>query len=333
MELLSSGFGFLVCSILIFYHGQKLSFYGNLISIKSGLGKAWVGLILMSSVTSLPELSIGISSVTVVGSADLAVGNVLGSCVFNLAVLSLLDVVTPGLPVLTRVATSNVLAASLGTILLCLVGVGLIVSNEISILNWIGITSLSFLVVYFISMRLLHSYGLKQSAVDELLEEEGSNPMKLRTVLFWYAAHAAMVIVAALVLPYFSEQIAAATGLGESFIGTLLLATSSSLPEIAVSLSAARLGNIEMAVSNLFGSNIFNVMILSIEDVFYTRGNLLRDASASHVVTVFATIAMNAIAIVGLTMRPQKKGFRYVAWDTLLILILYMFTMLFLYLN
>ena len=131
--MLVSVIGFVVCSVLIFYHGKKLSFYGDLISIKSGLGRVWVGLILMASVTSLPELVMGISAVTVVGSPDLAVGNVLGSCVFNLAVLSLLDAILPGQPILTKVARSNVLAASLSTILLTFVGVGLFLANEISI--------------------------------------------------------------------------------------------------------------------------------------------------------------------------------------------------------
>src|SRR5688572_28665877 len=115
--------GFVACSLVIFYHGKKLLFYGDLISIKSGLGRAWVGLILMASVTSLPELVMGVSAVTIVGSADLAVGNVLGSCVFNLAVLSLLDAIIPGQPLLTKAPHSNILAATLGTALLAFVGI------------------------------------------------------------------------------------------------------------------------------------------------------------------------------------------------------------------
>ena len=330
--------GFLVCSALIFYHGTKLSFYGDLISIKSGLGKAWVGLILMASVTSLPELVIGISSVTVVGSADLAVGNVLGSCVFNLAILSLLDAILPGKPILTRVASSNVLAATLGTILLCMVGLGLFLPNEIQLMNWIGGTSLGFLIIYLIAIRLLHTYGLKNNpaigAINPPQEAtHGGEMMSLRKVITWYSVHAVMVIAAATVLPYFSDQIAIATGIGESFVGTLLLAASSSLPEVAVSLSAARIGNAEMAVGNLFGSNIFNILLLTVSDIFYTPGNLLKDASESNLVTVLAIVAMNAIAIAGLTFRPEKKAFRFMAWDTLLILFLYVVTMLYIYQN
>src|SRR5687767_7432549 len=80
---MNNGLGFLVCAAIIFLAGRKLSFYGERIAEKTGLGKAWIGLILMASVTSMPELMVGISSTAIVGSADLAVGDILGSCIFN----------------------------------------------------------------------------------------------------------------------------------------------------------------------------------------------------------------------------------------------------------
>jgi cation:H+ antiporter len=66
--------GLVIAASIIFYAGKKLSMYGDIIADKTGLGKAWIGLILMSIITSLPELMVGVSSSYVVGSADLAVG-------------------------------------------------------------------------------------------------------------------------------------------------------------------------------------------------------------------------------------------------------------------
>jgi cation:H+ antiporter len=83
--------GFLLCAGIIFICGRLLSIYGEAISRQSGLGQGWIGLILMASVTSLPELFVGISSAGILQSVDLAAGDVLGSCAFNLAILSLLD--------------------------------------------------------------------------------------------------------------------------------------------------------------------------------------------------------------------------------------------------
>ncbi|MEZ4822508.1 MAG: hypothetical protein R2942_08840 [Ignavibacteria bacterium] len=85
------------CSAAIVYAGIKLSFYGDRIAEQTGLGKAWIGLIMMASITSLPELITGISSVAIVNAPDLAAGDIFGSCVFNLFILSILDVLLKNL--------------------------------------------------------------------------------------------------------------------------------------------------------------------------------------------------------------------------------------------
>ena len=82
--------GFLACAVIIIYSGSKLSFYGDKIANLTGLGKAWIGLILMAAVTSLPELITGISSVVIVDAPNLAAGDIFGSCMFNLLILSVL---------------------------------------------------------------------------------------------------------------------------------------------------------------------------------------------------------------------------------------------------
>lgn len=328
--LISVG-GFLVCSILIFFHGKKLSYYGDLIAIRSGIGKAWVGLILLASVTSLPELVISISSVTVIRSADLALGNILGSCVFNLAILSLLDAITRGQPLLSTVSKSNILAATFGTMMLSVVGVALSTSGEIHILGSIGIFSTILLLLYLVAVRTLYNYEREEKIAGVVPpEQQEEQSGKSSHLYFWYGMHAIMVVIAGLGLPYFADEIARSTSLGYTFVGTLLLAASSSLPEIAVSLSATRLGSADLAVGNLFGSNIFNIFILAVIAPFYSSGNLFQDASEVNVITVYSTIIMNAIAIIGLAIQPGRKKFYFFAWDTFLILLLYIATMLFL---
>ncbi|WP_290792400.1 hypothetical protein [Flavihumibacter sp. UBA7668] len=84
-----------------------------------------------------------------------------------------------------------------------------------------------------------------------------------------YIGFALIIIVAALALPFFAEHIAESAGLIKSFVGTLFLAASTSLPEIAVSIAAVRMGALDMAIGGLLGSNIFNILILSIDDLFY----------------------------------------------------------------
>ncbi len=325
--------GFALCMGVILFAGSGLSRYGDRIAAISGLGGAWVGLILMAAVTSLPELMVSISSVAVVGSADLAVGNIIGSCAFNLIILAGLDAFVPARrPILNVASASHVLAAALGIILLAVVGIGLVDPYETELTPWIGISSLLFIGVYLGSVRLIHLHARNTGAdgsIQPTLEGElpsGSDAALLalstRQVAFRYTLYAVVIVAAATLLPPLAERIAVVTGLQESFVGTLLLAASTSLPEIAVSFAAVRMGAVDLAVGNLLGSNLFNILILAVGDIAYTRGFLLRDAANIHIVSVLSTIAMSAIVIIGLTYSTRGKRF-LLAWDAALILAVY----------
>jgi cation:H+ antiporter len=320
LNLFTSLLGFALCSALIFYSGKKLSFYGDLISELTGMGKAWVGLIMMASVTSLPELTVGASSVYFIGSADLALGDVMGSCAFNLGLLSLLDAFYPKHPIFSRVSQGQVLSGAMGIILIALVGLGIYLPGDYILIGWVGLSSMIFLIVYLIAIRVLFKFEYKNGSSAPAMEYKDNHSLK--GVIRNYVLHASLVIAAAVLVPYFAEGIAKATGLGESFVGTLFLAASTSFPEIAVSLAALRLGSVDMAVGNLLGSNIFNIFILAICDVFYVEGNILKDASDVNLISVFAAIIMTAVAIAGLTFRSENKRF-ILAWDTLVIFLLY----------
>lgn len=98
--------------------GYFLSLYGDVIADKTGLGGSWVGFSLLATVTSLPELVTGISSVTYVDVPDIALGNILGSCVFNMLLIVFLDFMHRESSVFTRVSQGHILSAGFGMILL-----------------------------------------------------------------------------------------------------------------------------------------------------------------------------------------------------------------------
>jgi cation:H+ antiporter len=322
--------GFIVCAGIIFFAGKKLSLYGDMLSELTGMGKAWIGLILMAAVTSLPELMVGISSSAILESADLAVGDILGSCAFNLGILSLMDIFTPRQhPLFSSVSKSHILAAGFGLILITMAGVGLFLPTDIVLPFSIGLTSISFAVIYFISIKTIYNYQKSHpQAVSEA--HESTITLTLKQVILRYAFFAGIIIITALALPYFAEHIADYTGLGKSFVGTLFLAASTSLPEIAVSLAAVRMGAADMAVGNLLGSNIFNIFILFLDDVFYTKGHLLKDASDINLLSVFFVILMSATAIIGFVF-PSKEKKLFLAWDTMIIFLLYVVNIVLLY--
>jgi cation:H+ antiporter len=326
--------GFAGCALIILWAGRHLSFYGDLLAVRTGWGKAWVGLILMASVTSLPELMVGISSAAIVQSADLAVGDILGSCAFNLGLLAMLDAFVPKHRAILSMASRNhVLAAALGIILLGMVGIGLFLPREIVITSWIGLSSIAFIAIYLVSIRIIYLFEKKNALVPAVQEAEAEVPEKkltTRQVVVRYILFALVIVCTALALPYFADSIAEATGLGKSFVGTLFLAISTSLPEIAVSYAAIRMGAIDMAVGNLLGSNIFNILILAIDDLVYTRGFLLKDASRLNMLSVFSVILMSAVVIIGLSYRAEGKRYK-LAWDAAVIFLIYVVNIVLLY--
>lgn len=323
--------GFTLCALVIFFAGSRLSKYGDMFAELTGMGKAWIGLILMATVTSLPELMVGISSSAIVGSADLATGDIFGSCAFNLFLLAILDALMPkNKPLLATASSGHVLAATLGAILMAMAGMGILLPDEIVLLPSIGITSLSFMVVYLVAVNVLYKYNKQNASSKEPETSSVPEGMTLRKVIMLYTLAAIVVIAAALALPGFASDIARQTGLGESFVGTLFLAISTSLPEIAVSLAAIRMGSADMAVGNLLGSNIFNIFILFIDDLVYQGDHLLKDASQNHAISAFTVIIMSCIAIIGLTFRSPHKRF-LMAYDALLIFVVYILNLVILY--
>ncbi|TAN44012.1 MAG: sodium:calcium antiporter [Nitrospirae bacterium] len=324
--------GFFICTSVIVYSGTKLSKYGDIIAEKTGLGRAWIGLVLMASVTSLPELVTGISSVTYAGVPDIAVGDVLGSCVFNMLILAVLDTLYRPAPISTKAHQGHVLSAAFGLLLLSIVCVSMFLRENISPVGWIGPYSFLFMLIYLTAMRLVFSYEKRKIAefLKEMAEELRYKDVSMKTAVLLYVANALIVVIAAIFLPKIGEGIAEATGLGQTFVGNIFIAVSTSLPEVVVSIAAVKMGAVDLAIGNLFGSNIFNIFILALDDIFFLKGPLLSHASPNHIISALSAIAMTTIAIIGLTYRAEKKRL-FVAWDSIAIFIVCVANLLLLY--
>ncbi|RJR19713.1 MAG: sodium:calcium antiporter [Nitrospiraceae bacterium] len=324
--------GFIICTAAIVYAGTKLSRYGDIIAEKTGLGRTWIGVVLMASVTSLPELVTGISSVTFAGVPDIAAGDVLGSCVFNMLILAMLDAMHRPGPISTTAHYGHVLSAGFGIILLGIVVISLFVGDQMLTIGWIGPYSLLIPIVYLIAMRMIYFYEKKQleAFIQERIEELRYRDITTRAAVLHYAGNAVIVIIAAVFLPTIGEGIAKMTGLGQTFVGNIFIALSTSLPEVVVCIAALRMDAVNLAIGNLFGSNIFNICILAIDDIFYTDGAILSSVNPNHIVSAICAVIMTSIAIVGLTYRTERKRL-FLAWDSIAIVFTYMINLMSLY--
>jgi len=316
---------FLVCSAVILWSGVRLTRYGDAIAVKTGLGGTWVGLILLATVTSLPELVTGASSVLLFDVPDIAAGDAIGSCMFNLLVLAMLDIRDP-IPLSARVHQGHVLSAAFGLGLLGLLTMAMLAGPRAPAIAWFGVHSVVFIAMYALAIRTIFVFERTRLTRLPVDEEARHTPMTLRQAVTLYVLSASVLVAAASLLPGIAEQLAGVTGLQHSVVGTLFVAATTSLPEVVVSMAAMRMGALDMAVANLFGSNMFNIAVLGVDDLLYTRGSLLAALSPTHMASVAAAITMTAIAVIGLTFRAARKRFR-LSWDSVAMAAVYALTL------
>jgi cation:H+ antiporter len=326
--------GFVTCSAIIIFSGARLSKYGDIITNLTGIGKAWFGLILMSTVTSLPELFTGISSILIFHVPNIAVGDIMGSCAFNLLILALLDYFIPKKPLSSVVTKSHVVAGFFSIFLITLTIISITFGTWFPRFGWFSSASVLIIIVYLIAIRIIFKNEQHLSAAKATLaataQNEKQENISLRLSVKRYVFFALLVIIGALSLPFFASRLATETGMSKSFIGTLLVAASTSLPELVVSISAVKLGSTDMAVGNLLGSNIFNMLILAFDDLIYTKGPLLLDTNPDHALSGLVTLLMTSVVGIGILYGSPTKRF-VLAIDAIILIVLYTILMLAIY--
>ncbi len=322
MQLLLQTGGFILCSIIIIFCGAKLSKYGDVIAELSGLGKAWFGLIVMAGVTSLPELFTGISAVAIVGAPDIAVGDALGSCAFNLLILAILDYFVRGKPISSVVTKSHILAGLVGVFLISLSVIGIIFGKKIPVIGWFSSSSLLLIILYLVSIHIIFS-NEQRNRLKKLEMTPTPQNLPMALAIRRYVLFASLVIAGAIALPYFANNLSEITGVNKSFTGTLLVAATTSMPELVVSITAVRLGSMDIAVGNLLGSNIFNMLILALDDILYNEGPLLVAANPNHALSGMVTLLMTAVVGIGIIHSQPRKRYA-LALDAIILIVLYL---------
>lgn len=327
MELAVEWLKFCLCMGLIGYFGAQLCRAADILAEKTGLGRTWMGLVVVAMVTSLPELATGAAAVLWVKAPDLTVGDLLGSCVFNLLILAVVDLLHPPGPVLTAADRGHLLAAAFGVIMLGVTTLGVMASAPFAALRLghVGLSTPVLLVCYLVAMRAVYRFQRRERAVflTEHREELVYRDIGLAPTARKFGLSALMVAAAGIWLPQVAVSLAHLMGWQQSLMGTIFVAAATSLPEVAVTLSALKLGAVDLAVGNLFGSNLINLAFLGIMDLLFLPGPLLQAVARQHAGTGLMAILMTAIAIAELTYRPQKKLLRLMSWGAFLLVFLF----------
>lgn len=318
--------------------GVKLSQYGDALATATGLSRNWVGLVLMATVTSLPELVTGLSSVTIAAAPDIAVGDVLGSCIFNLTILAMVDVTYRKGSIYALAGRTHIVSAGFGVILMSTVALAMLLSTQglMPAIGHVSFASVLIVAIYLVAMRALYrteQLNTIEGSVGAGQAMKGDHAMSLKTALMGYGVASAVIVTAGIALPMIGLELARLMGWSNSFVGTLFVAFATSVPELATTLGAIRIGAVDMAFGNLLGSNLFDIVILAIDDFAYLKGSIFSNVAPVHAVSAMSACLMSGIVIIALGYRPVSRVLHIASWAGLSLLVLYAINTVIQYLN
>lgn len=297
---------FLISAAAVVLAGMRLSRDGDALAERTGLGRVWVGAILVAGATSLPELATDVYAVRA-GERNLAVGDLFGSNMANMLILAVADLSVRQTPILERVAANQLLVGTLGIILSAMAGVAILLPGHYQTFG-IGWATVAIGVVYVLGMRLL-SVNRREPAFETAAQAEAHlrRTPSLRECVMGFLIASAVLLLAARFLASSAAQIAGELGIASGFVGMVLLALTTSLPEVSVSLFTVRQGSYDLAVGNLLGSNAFNMAILVALDVADGPRSLLSGLDPSLLLGGLIGILMMGQVLMGIANRSEKR--------------------------
>jgi cation:H+ antiporter len=313
---------FILSAAGIIVAGIRLAPYGEALGNRTGIGQGWIGLLFLATLTSIPELTTTVSGATL-DVPNIAMGNAFGSNLFNVVIIAVMDILLLGRgPFLLKARGYHTLSGAMA-VLLTLFGVlGIVLMPKATFL---GISPVSWLILvgYIIGVYLLF-HAERHETVDEkaVPETEGRS---LRAAILGFVICGAVIIVSGIFLIRASKEISLASGLSASFMGAILVAIVTSLPELATSIGALRIGAHDMIVGNLFGSNMFNILTIFFADAAYRRGAIfanLRGGEADQMIVAICGVMLTVVAMVSLVARSRRRILR-VGVDAVTLLVFY----------
>ena len=324
----------LAATILI--SATQLTKNADIIAFKTGLGRSFVGVVLLATATSLPELATGMSSVLSIGGsggADLAAGDAFGSNMFNLLIIGLIDLMWRRGPILSSLGRTPALVGVLSIVVISLGGLGILIHGNLNLApSWpVSPVSVALIVVFVAALFAIYKEEQDSDSYEEHNIYASASLTRATSV---YLISALIVVVAAYFLAHTGNSLADAMGWEKSFMGTQFLALSTSLPELAASVAAIRIMAPELAITNLLGSNLFNTgIVLFVDDAFYKNGSIWDNLSHTHIFNGSIAILMALIVITVILIKPKNKTFKFISIESVMLASCYLIATIYTFQN
>lgn len=299
---------YLILAITVVILSIIVSKYVDLIEKNSSLSGAFIGGIILSAVTSLPELFTSISSTVWLKKPGLCFGNILGSDLFNLTIMAFMVLIFSSKYKVAKISESHLV-----TIILLIFIYGILSLNMLGITNFniltVNITSIIIFIMYIIGVKAMAKENGDCDNFEEEIEEEVAITAKLtlKQIVIRFIIASALLVIASILITYVTDLISIKFKLGAGLAGALFLGIATSLPELTSSISLARMENFNMVTGNIVGSNLFNFLILFIADVLYLGDGIYNFADRQNInLVLFGAIATIFMGIL-LALNSKKK--------------------------
>ncbi len=271
---------YLIVASIVVFAAVKASHYIDLIDRTTKLSGAFLGGVLLSAVTSLPEFFTSLSATLFLDKPALCIGNILGSDLFNIAMLSAMVLIAMRSFRNAQIGRGNIIVA-----LYMVLIYGIMLLNYFGILDveWLTINVITFLFVGIYALAVRHLAG-ESCECDECDDEPVT--LTLRQIVTRFVLAAVVIVVMSILLTYITDDIATKYNLGVGLAGAIFLGVATSLPEVASTIALVRMRNYDIAVGNIVGSNLFNFLVLCTADLF-SRGDVYDYADFNVVKLLF----------------------------------------------
>lgn len=294
----------LAVGVCVFAVAARLAHAADAIATETGLGGLWTGTMALAAATSLPEVLTNLNA-GLLEAPDIGVGDLVGASLANLLILAVLDLVFARRRILHTVAEEHAQVGLLGILLMGLVALA-ILTRGWGRLGHLGLDTIAVAAVYVGGMRLIHGRDPARAARARPPEGRGGT-RTLRAAGLRFAGGAVGLAALAPLLVLSAEAVSREAGLSTTFVGTLLVGLTTTAPELAATVSAVRLGALDLAVGNVFGSVSFNMLVLLVADTAYRGGPVLAAVSRDHVLTVLLGILCLALGLMGILSRAERR--------------------------
>ncbi|MGM0553691.1 MAG: sodium:calcium antiporter [Pseudomonadota bacterium] len=325
-SLIPSMIAFGIATVVIVIAGIRLARVADELADHTGLGEALFGIFLLAGVTSVPDFAATLTA-ALDSRPDLAMSNAMGSMAANLVFLGIADVVYRKANLEHAVASSSTLMLAALLIVLLALPLLAIASPPVSMWGVHPITPV-IVVAYLFGLNLVRSTKNKpmwfprhtRQTVPDKPERHRHGGVGRAWIRF--IGLAVVTGIAGWVLMEAATVISDQTGLSETMVGGLLTALATSSPELVTTIAAIRRGALTLAVSNIFGTNCFNILVVAAADGGYPGGSIYHDMAPVQMTWGLISILMTAILLLGM-VRRETYGVGRIGFESALVLAVY----------